>query len=338
MLVGNLAEPLIRLGRWREALDLITESLADEPRGIFASTLLLRGELELWQGDTRAAEDDVREARRQFGDGTDVQFTAPMVYIEAELARGGGELALARQRIQAVLHRPILGLAARYVWPLLWLGMRIEADAAAAAPDDAVAAERRDALRALAATVPSSAPPATAYQALLAAETARFNRCDEVTAWQAAVTATRNAQEAYPLCYSLFRLAEAQIGNPARGTELATATAQTCLRLADGLAATTARDLRALAQRFRLRVEQPTPVTAGGPRREPVARFRLTDREREVLTLVAEGQSNGRIATNLFISPKTASMHVSNILAKLGVSTRTEAATTAHRLGLLAVT
>jgi tetratricopeptide (TPR) repeat protein len=55
MLAGNLAEPLIGLGRWREAQDVITESLADEPHGSFASTLLLtRGELELWQGDREA--------------------------------------------------------------------------------------------------------------------------------------------------------------------------------------------------------------------------------------------------------------------------------------------
>ena len=54
--------------------------------------------------------------------------------------------------------------------------------------------------------------------------------------------------------------------------------------------------------------------------------FGLTDREREVLALVAAGRSNGQIATALFISPKTASVHVSNILAKLGVSGRVEAA------------
>jgi DNA-binding NarL/FixJ family response regulator len=61
----------------------------------------------------------------------------------------------------------------------------------------------------------------------------------------------------------------------------------------------------------------------------------LTDRERDVLALVAEGHSNGQIASTLYISPKTVSVHVSNILAKLGVSTRTEAATVAHRLGLI---
>ena len=58
----------------------------------------------------------------------------------------------------------------------------------------------------------------------------------------------------------------------------------------------------------------------------------LTSRELEVLRLVAAGQSNREIAAALVISPKTASVHVSNILAKLGAATRTEAAVKAHEL------
>lgn len=61
----------------------------------------------------------------------------------------------------------------------------------------------------------------------------------------------------------------------------------------------------------------------------------LTAREREVLALVAQGRTNGEIAAALFISRKTVSVHVSNLLAKLGASTRTEAATLALRDGLL---
>ena len=69
---------------------------------------------------------------------------------------------------------------------------------------------------------------------------------------------------------------------------------------------------------------------------EPVGgRGGLTAREFEVLRLVAAGRSNREIATELFISAKTASVHVSNILGKLGVATRGEAAATAHRLHLL---
>jgi DNA-binding NarL/FixJ family response regulator len=62
--------------------------------------------------------------------------------------------------------------------------------------------------------------------------------------------------------------------------------------------------------------------------------FGLTTREREVLALVAEGYTNRRIADTLFISESTAGVHVSHILAKLDVETRTEAAAVAVRLGL----
>jgi DNA-binding CsgD family transcriptional regulator len=61
----------------------------------------------------------------------------------------------------------------------------------------------------------------------------------------------------------------------------------------------------------------------------------LTAREAEVLQLVAGGKSNGEIGAALFISTKTASVHVSNILAKLGVNSRGEAAALAHRRGLV---
>ena len=61
----------------------------------------------------------------------------------------------------------------------------------------------------------------------------------------------------------------------------------------------------------------------------------LTEREVEVLRLVAEGMTNGQIGVQLFMSPKTASVHVSHILAKLGAANRTEAAATARRHGFL---
>jgi DNA-binding NarL/FixJ family response regulator len=59
----------------------------------------------------------------------------------------------------------------------------------------------------------------------------------------------------------------------------------------------------------------------------------LTDREREVLGLLARGKSNREIGAELFITAKTASVHVSNILAKLGAASRTEAAAIAYREG-----
>jgi DNA-binding CsgD family transcriptional regulator len=88
-----------------------------------------------------------------------------------------------------------------------------------------------------------------------------------------------------------------------------------------------------LARRARL---DPGNGSRGGPGdgsggTSPLAA--LTDREREVLSLLARGMSNREIGTELFITPKTASVHVSNILGKLGAASRTEAAAIAYREG-----
>jgi len=74
-----------------------------------------------------------------------------------------------------------------------------------------------------------------------------------------------------------------------------------------------------------------SPASASSDSPDP---FRLTVREREVLALLAQGLTNRQIGEALFISSSTAGVHVSNILAKLGVTSRTEAAAVAVRLGL----
>jgi DNA-binding NarL/FixJ family response regulator len=77
-------------------------------------------------------------------------------------------------------------------------------------------------------------------------------------------------------------------------------------------------------------------ANGGGRGQQPsTPALSLTSREYEVLRLVAAGRSNREIAATLFISPKTASVHVSNILGKLGAASRTEAAARAHALRLL---
>ena len=72
----------------------------------------------------------------------------------------------------------------------------------------------------------------------------------------------------------------------------------------------------------------------GPPEVAPADPFNLSPREKEVLGVLAEGRSNREIAQRLFISERTVAVHVGNILAKLGVSGRVEAATVAWRLGL----
>jgi DNA-binding CsgD family transcriptional regulator len=85
-------------------------------------------------------------------------------------------------------------------------------------------------------------------------------------------------------------------------------------------------------QAWARRARVPLPGTI----RHREAATSLTSREREVLELVADGLSNRQIGERLFISTKTVSVHVSNVLAKLGVSGRAEAVDVAHRAGLLA--
>jgi NarL family two-component system response regulator LiaR len=79
-------------------------------------------------------------------------------------------------------------------------------------------------------------------------------------------------------------------------------------------------------------VAQVIVQTAGQP---PEPGLDLTEREREVLALMVEGLNNTQIAGRLTVSPSTIKSHVSNILSKLGVSSRTEAVTLALRHGLV---
>ena len=84
--------------------------------------------------------------------------------------------------------------------------------------------------------------------------------------------------------------------------------------------------ITSLARRAGVTLDAETPDRPG--------RLGLTDRELEVLRLVAAGRTNRDIAADLFISAKTASVHVSNIMAKLGATNRTQAAAIAQSQGL----
>ena len=93
-------------------------------------------------------------------------------------------------------------------------------------------------------------------------------------------------------------------------------------------------EIEALARRARIDLDAGGEAPAAAEADDPAARLGLTPRELEVLLLVAEGRTNREIGAELFMSEKTASVHVSRILAKLDVSSRVEAAAVAHRLGL----
>lgn len=112
-----------------------------------------------------------------------------------------------------------------------------------------------------------------------------------------------------------------------RATVAAVAALATATRLG---AIPLAEHVKRLGERGRLDLgaaESPTdPAKA-----DPLAELGISPREREVLTLLAAGQTNRQIADRLFISPKTASVHVTHLLQKLGVSSRIEAAAVGQR-------
>ena len=94
------------------------------------------------------------------------------------------------------------------------------------------------------------------------------------------------------------------------------------------------REQRAVIRNEALRIDrQLRPVLRrvhAGPL-DPLSRYGLSNREREVLELVAAGQANREIARRRYITPSTAGVHVSHVIAKLGVANRVQAAALAAR-------
>jgi DNA-binding CsgD family transcriptional regulator len=333
-LTGNLAESLVHLGRWAEADDLITAILAAEPEGVIAATLFeVRAQMAVLAGDYEQGAAAVDSARRLLGFRSETQFDIPLAFSWAEVTRGRGDLGAAldilRESLRGSATDPI---TARYSWPVAWLGLRIQAEQAIRARDRRGSVEPLDpifehALTALEVTN----PPAQAYRTMSLAERSRYLDEHDSQRWQAAVDAWRDAYRPYELSYSLLRLAEVHARNSERdaATRAVGEAHEIATRLGSGPVIEQA---ERLMRQGRLNPAPDSAPSVSAPSRDELTRYGLTQREREVLALLADGQSNPEIAKGLFISPKTVSVHVSNLLAKLGVSGRVEAATMAHRL------
>jgi DNA-binding CsgD family transcriptional regulator len=237
---------------------------------------------------------------------------------------------------------PLVAANPRYAAPVYALGLRVEADRAELArarhpgepaSDDGTATALLERLG-QAAQCPATAglPELAAWHALGLAERTRQAGPADPAAWTAAAAAWERLGQPYRVAYAGFRQAEALLGAGDRDTaavvlgRAAEVTGRLGARLLGG-------EIQALARRARLDLAQHAVPAAAGVQ-TPAEQLGLTPREAEVLALVAAGRSNRQIAQALFISPRTASVHVSNILAKLGVAGRVEAAAIAHRLGL----
>ncbi len=333
---GNRSEALLRSGRWAEAM--ANAAPGAEAPGVFAGTvLLMRTELHALSGRRDAAETELRDARRHLRNSSAAQFALPLAGLEAELARSAGDLDGASEILSQALTRTDVGDEQRYKWPVLSAAARIEAERARAAGEvDAQSAlERIAAILTEADGTRAAMPSDRGHRALVHAEHARATRRQEAQSWTQAVATVREMNEPYPLAYALLRHAAAASADG--DSAAASASATEALALARRMGAEPLiSELDVLARRARLRIDadaRPPASRAAGGAAEDLERLGVTAREVEVLRLVADGLSNSQIAERLFITRKTASVHVSNILAKLGVATRVEAAAVAHRRG-----
>lgn len=335
----NLAEPLISLGRWDEADQVLDAALALVPPPDHRSALLtMKGGLAARRGDLPTAREAARICRAIRGDRYfRAQERLPQVLLHLALARAEGAPRPALDEALRTLSDERSARSPRYSWPLVCLA----ADAIHELNDAAAAGE-------VAGEAAGGDPPGRAAYADLAAIAARLavrgplQHAYELTwhaqsliiegADHAAIEAGEAARKAWTELHSPFETAEVlarmvDVALRAGERETAARWLREAVPIADRLGARPLRRrLDELAQRGRL------PVTGAERAAEvPSSDFGLTKRERDVLSLVAAGRSNRQIAADLFISAKTASVHVSNILGKLGAANRGEAAAIAHR-------
>jgi DNA-binding CsgD family transcriptional regulator/tetratricopeptide (TPR) repeat protein len=343
---STLAGHLLESGRWEECERLLGELLSADSWVAF-ELHGIKGRLLTRRGDFTAAQRENSLA---------VQLSPPnwrafQLQGVAELALWQGHHGEAQAAVAEGLRwwsdcDPEAVLPQLFA-PWAVLALRLEADraeraAAQRAPEEVAKARHRVApvLAALdrltAAESPQAAYPEVACNLLLArAELSRLEGRSDPEGWRTAAAAWERLEHPFDAAYARFREAEALLagGTPRpRAEQVLRGAHQTAVTLGAG---PLRREIELLAQRGRLRLEEPVDTTAA-PKApsSPAASLGLTPREAEVLALVAEGRTNQQIGQALFITPKTASVHVSRILAKLGVTGRGEAAAIAHRLGL----
>jgi ATP/maltotriose-dependent transcriptional regulator MalT len=357
MLRNNLAEPLIALGQWEEAARHIDDAIDLNLPGVHDLALLrLRADLQVLRGQYDEAQADLDAARRRSGSKTgEPQYVIPLHRAVAGLAAARGRIGEVRAALAAVLDQGVLEGDERFLWEMLALVARAEADHALRGVDPGHGSmsphgSTVERIREVAAGLSRPVPLHVVYADLVAAELNRAGagagtdglssdlsqHADPVRQWGALVEAADAASvAAYLRAYLRYRWAEAAAVSGER--DVAAVAAAEARALAEPLGAKPLLDdIESLIRAARLLLGgggQPGDTAGVGEAGSGAAAgLGLTPRELDVLRLVADGLSNGQIGAKLFIATKTVSVHVSNILAKLGVASRTEAAAVAHRL------
>jgi DNA-binding CsgD family transcriptional regulator len=302
---------------------------------------ITRASLLLGRGDTKAARPLLEESAQMLALSLEPQYLAGCGALRGELERREGNLDKARAVVEDAIDRiEFCSEDGERLAEVACVGVVIEADAAERARDLGDAEAERIArmqadmmnMRVQAAAEDIHRPVTKAHAVTAAAEIGRANGDPDPAAYAEAAEAWIALERPYPAAISRWRQAEAHLRGGDRTATVAAAreAAETARRIgADWLA----EEVEGLAARARLRLEDPENGDRPAEQPEEDA-FGLTPRERQVLALLAGGATNREIGAQLYMAEKTASVHVSRILSKLDVRSRTEAAAVAHRHGL----
>jgi DNA-binding CsgD family transcriptional regulator len=314
-IVGNAVRALAELSCWDEAMDTAADPddpAADPFNWIFVH--LPRAEILVRRGELGAAAELLKQIGTVLDGQDDAQYGSELAHLRARLAGAHGQtadgLAAVREGLEIALAAQDMWLVARLVATGVWLAAA-KGDPTTA---DELLAAGRDHRAALSAAGAVALPRTTRAVALAEAERTRLGRPNPA-AW----SAVDGGRDRYLTAYARYREAESLLAAKGSRTRAGTLLAEAA-NLAGALGAQPLVDeVAALGARARLTQATSVPVLG------------LTVREAEIFALVGRGRTNAEIAAELFISSKTASVHVSNILRKLGVKSRIQAAALAYR-------
>jgi DNA-binding CsgD family transcriptional regulator/tetratricopeptide (TPR) repeat protein len=329
---GVAARCLVRLGRWAEADNVLASVASLDSTPIGAIQLgAAAAPLAARRGRAETAADLAERLRRHPSDPfSDAIIDAALVDVHLaakhwDVAIDIASNALTRQRDTAAR------LVARFTAGIVTAAVERTLDMLArqeAVDLDATIAELGDRIDAARADPGSVSPTAAADIALAEATMTRLGR-SAPAAFAGAAGAAERIGDVWNMARA--RLLEADAAASAGSAAQAVDALRAANATANGLGAEPLLDdIQALARRARISLDAPIVAVVA---ESDIVRLGLTSREAEVLALVAAGKTNREIGAELYVSEKTASVHVSNILRKLGVNTRVDAAAIAQRLG-----
>jgi DNA-binding CsgD family transcriptional regulator/tetratricopeptide (TPR) repeat protein len=342
-LAVSVSELYLELGEW----DRAERALPDETRRFVGNELvnveLRRAELYLGRGDHDTAAEHLARLADPVAASAEPQWHGAYGALLAELRRRRGDLDGARAAVDDALDRiEFCTEDASRLARVSAAGVTVEADRAQrgrdlgdeAEVDRAVSDIEAFVMRVEAAAEVSGLPVEAAWLATARADAARAAGEPAAELWAESAVAWERVERPYRIAVARWHEAEAHVATDDRVAAAHAAAA--ALEIARRLGARwIAGEVEGLIARARLRLDENGDARPGAePPAEPEDPFGLTPRERQVLALVAGGATNRQIGAQLYMAEKTASVHVSRILAKLDVRSRTQAAAVAHRLGL----